>query len=362
MTTIPDTMTAIGIAAPGGPEVLKPETRPVPKPGAGEILVKVKAAGVNRPDVMQRQGRYPPPPGAPDIPGLEIAGEIVAIGQGGTRHKLGDRVCALVPGGGYAEYCAVHETNALPIPDGVSFVEAAGIPETYFTVWTNVFERGGLKAGETFLVHGGTSGIGTTAIMLAKAFGATVMATAGSDEKCAACKKLGADHAFNYQTQDFVAEPRTATAGKGVDLILDMVGGDYVGPQSRRRLGRRAHRADRRAGGSQGDGRSVAHHAEAADPYGLDAARPPRRRQGLDRRGAVEERLAASRTRPLQAGRPRHVPACRGCQGARADGDEPAYRQDRAHPVSPRGIVGEITRCQGRPPRLYSGRSPSFWW
>ncbi len=228
MTTIPDTMTAIGIAAPGGPEVLKPETRPVPKPGAGEILVKVKAAGVNRPDVMQRQGRYPPPPGAPDIPGLEIAGEIVAIGQGGTRHKLGDRVCALVPGGGYAEYCAVHETNALPIPDGVSFVEAAGIPETYFTVWTNVFERGGLKAGETFLVHGGTSGIGTTAIMLAKAFGASVMATAGSDDKCAACKKLGADHAFNYQTQDFVAETRTATAGKGVDLILDMVGGDYA--------------------------------------------------------------------------------------------------------------------------------------
>jgi NADPH2:quinone reductase len=228
MTAIPDTMTAIGIAAPGGPEALKPETRPVPKPGNGEILVKVKAAGVNRPDVMQRQGRYPPPPGAPDIPGLEIAGEIVALGQGGTRHKLGDRVCALVPGGGYAEYCAVHETNALPIPDGVSFVEAAGIPETYFTVWTNVFERGGLRAGETFLVHGGTSGIGTTAIMLAKAFGATVMATAGSDEKCAACKKLGADHAFNYRTQDFVAETLTATAGKGVDLILDMVGGDYA--------------------------------------------------------------------------------------------------------------------------------------
>jgi NADPH:quinone reductase len=228
MTAIPDTMTAIGIAAPGGPEALKPETRPVPKPGNGEILVKVKAAGVNRPDVMQRQGRYPPPPGAPDIPGLEIAGEIVALGQGGTRHRLGDRVCALVPGGGYAEYCAVHETNALPIPDGVGFVEAAGIPETYFTVWTNVFERGGLKAGETFLVHGGTSGIGTTAIMLAKAFGATVLATAGSDEKCAACKKLGADHAFNYRTQDFVAETLTATAGKGVDLILDMVGGDYA--------------------------------------------------------------------------------------------------------------------------------------
>ena len=228
MTTIPDTMTAIGIATPGGPEALKPETRPVPKPGNGEVLVKLKAAGVNRPDVMQRQGRYPPPPGASDIPGLEIAGEVVALGQGVSRYKIGDRVCALVPGGGYAEYCAVHETNALPIPDGVSFVEAAGIPETYFTVWTNVFERGGLKAGETILVHGGTSGIGTTAIMLAKAFGATVMATAGSDDKCAACKKLGADHAINYRTQDFVAETRTATAGKGVDVILDMVGGDYA--------------------------------------------------------------------------------------------------------------------------------------
>jgi putative PIG3 family NAD(P)H quinone oxidoreductase len=228
MTTIPDTMTAIGIAAPGGPEALKPETRPVPKPGNGEVLVKLKAAGVNRPDVMQRQGRYPPPPGASDIPGLEIAGEVVALGQGVSRLKIGDRVCALVPGGGYAEYCAVHETNALPIPDGVSFVEAAGIPETFFTVWTNVFERGGLKAGETILIHGGTSGIGTTAIMLAKAFGATVMATAGSDEKCAACRKLGADHAINYKAQDFVAETRTASGGKGIDLILDMVGGDYA--------------------------------------------------------------------------------------------------------------------------------------
>jgi NADPH2:quinone reductase len=228
MTTIPDTMTAIGIATPGGPEALKPETRPVPKPGNGEVLVKLKAAGVNRPDVMQRQGRYPPPPGASDLPGLEIAGEVVALGQGVSRLKIGDRMCALVPGGGYAEYCAVQETNALPIPDGVSFVEAAGIPETYFTVWTNVFERGGLKAGETILIHGGTSGIGTTAIMLAKAFGATVMATAGSDEKCAACRKLGADQAINYKTQDFVAETRASSGGKGIDLILDMVGGDYA--------------------------------------------------------------------------------------------------------------------------------------
>jgi NADPH2:quinone reductase len=228
MTKIPDTMTAIGVAAPGGPEALKPQTRPVPKPGNGEALVKLKAAGVNRADVIQRQGRYPPPPGASDIPGLEIAGEVVALGQGVSRFKIGDRVCALVPGGGYAEYCPVHETNALPIPDGISFVEAAGIPETYFTVWTNVFERGGLKAGETILIHGGTSGIGTTAIMLAKAFGATVLATAGSDEKCAACRKLGAEVAINYKTQDFVAETRMASGGKGIDLILDMVGGDYA--------------------------------------------------------------------------------------------------------------------------------------
>ena len=261
---------------------------------------------------MQRQGHYPPPPGAPDIPGLEIAGEVVALGQGASRYKIGERVCALVPGGGYAEYCAVHETNALPIPDGVSFVEAAGIPETYFTVWTNVFERGGLKAGETILVHGGTSGIGTTAIMLAKAFGATVIATAGSDEKCAACRKLGADHAINYRTQDFVAETKTASSGKGVDLILDMVGGDYAARNyDAAAIGGRIVQIAVQAR-PQGDGRSLAHHAEAADPHRLDAARPPRRRQGRNRRGAAQERLAASGAGSLQARRPRHVPACRG--------------------------------------------------
>jgi NADPH2:quinone reductase len=226
---IPATMTAIEIREPGGPEMLVPGIRPVPAAGAGEVLVRVAAAGVNRPDVIQRKGFYPPPPGASDIPGLEIAGTVVACGPGVTRFSVGDTVCALVAGGGYAQYCPVHEDNALPIPAGLSFVEAAAIPETFFTVWTNVFERGRLAAGERFLVHGGTSGIGTTAIMLAKAFGAIVYATAGSDEKCAACRRLGADGAFNYRTEDFVAQVKAATGGKGVDVILDMVGGDYIG-------------------------------------------------------------------------------------------------------------------------------------
>jgi NADPH2:quinone reductase len=220
-------MTAIGIRAPGAPDVLEPQQREVPKPGAGEILVKVLAAGVNRPDVMQRQGLYPPPPGASDIPGLEIAGEVVALGNGARRWKLGDRVMALVSGGGYAEYCVAHESHALPMQT-LSPVEAGAIPETFFTVWHNVFQRGALKSGETLLVHGGSSGIGTTAIQLAKNFGARVFVTAGSDDKCDACKKLGADLAINYKTQDFVAETKKATNDKGADLILDMVGGDYI--------------------------------------------------------------------------------------------------------------------------------------
>jgi NADPH:quinone reductase len=228
MTSVPARMTAIGIKTPGGPEALVPEERPVPAPGAGEILVKVAAAGVNRPDVMQRMGLYPPPKGAPDIPGLEIAGEVVALGSGVTRWKTGDKVCALVIGGGYAEYCLAHESHALAVPAGYSMAEAAAIPETFFTVWHNVFERGALKGGETLLVHGGSSGIGTTAIQLAKQFGARVIVTAGSDDKCEACRKLGADVAVNYKTQDFVAETKSATGGKGADVILDMVGGDYI--------------------------------------------------------------------------------------------------------------------------------------
>lgn len=228
MANLPSRMTAIAIRAPGGPEVLVPEERPVPTPGAGEILVKVAAAGVNRPDVMQRKGLYPPPPGASDIPGLEIAGTVAAVGEGVKRWKEGDAVTALVSGGGYAEYCLAHESHALPVPSGLSMPEAAAIPETFFTVWSNVFDRGGLKSGETILIHGGTSGIGTTAIQLAKAFGATAIATAGSDEKCEACRKLGAAHAVNYRTQDFVVETKQATGGKGANVILDIVGGEYI--------------------------------------------------------------------------------------------------------------------------------------
>ncbi len=228
MTDLPATMTAIGLPTPGGPEALVPVERPVPVPRKGELLVKVASAGVNRPDVMQRKGLYPPPPGAPDIPGLEISGEVVALGEGVTRFSLGDKVCALVVGGGYAEYCLAEEASALPVPKGLSMIEAAALPETFFTVWTNVFDLAGLKAGETFLVHGGTSGIGTTAIQLAKAFGATVFATAGSAEKCAVCRQLGADYAIDYKTEDFVAVIKEATGGKGVNVILDMVGGSYI--------------------------------------------------------------------------------------------------------------------------------------
>jgi len=228
MTSLPATMTAIAIRGFGGPDVLGPEQRPVPQPGAGEVLVKIAAAGVNRPDVMQRKGQYPPPAGATDIPGLEISGEVVAVGASASRWKLRDKVMGLVVGGGYAEYCLVHESHALPVPVGLTLVEAAAIPETFFTVWHNVFQRGGLKAGETLLVHGGSSGIGTAAIQLAKAFGARTIATAGSDEKCQACRRLGADACINYKTDDFVAGTKAATAGKGADVILDMIGGDYV--------------------------------------------------------------------------------------------------------------------------------------
>ena len=225
---IPPRMTVIAIRAPGGPEVLVPEERPVPQLAAGEVLVKVAAAGVNRPDVMQRKGHYPPPQGATDIPGLEIAGEVVALGPGVTRWTPGDKVMALVVGGGYAQYCPAHESHCLPVPAGLSMVEAAAVPETFFTVWYNTFERGKLKAGETLLVHGGSSGIGTAAIQLAKLAGARVITTAGTAEKCAACQKLGADVAVNYKSEDFVAATKAATGGKGADVILDMVGGDYI--------------------------------------------------------------------------------------------------------------------------------------
>jgi NADPH2:quinone reductase len=221
-------MNAVAITTPGGPEVLVMTEQPTPKPGPGQLLVKVAAAGVNRPDVAQRMGAYPPPPGHSPLPGLEIAGEVVEAGPDTARWRPGDCVCGLVNGGGYAEYCIAEETSALPIPAGFDMVRAAALPETFFTVWNNVFERGRLAAGEWFLVHGGSSGIGTTAIQLAKAFGARVIATAGSVDKCQACLDLGADRAVNYRSEDFVAAAKDATGGKGVDVILDMVGGDYT--------------------------------------------------------------------------------------------------------------------------------------
>ena len=225
---LPATMTAIGFDAPGGPEVFRPETLPVPRPGEGQVLVKVAHAGVNRPDVIQRQGFYPPPKGASPIPGLEISGKVCAIGPGVEPELLNQEVCALVTGGGYAEYCLANATHILHVPDGLSLAEAAALPETLFTVWHNVFERGYAREGEVLLVHGGTSGIGTMAIMLGKAFGLTVVTTCGSDEKCAAAREIGADLAINYRTQDFVEHTRAFTDGKGANLVLDIVSGDYV--------------------------------------------------------------------------------------------------------------------------------------
>ena len=228
MNELPKSMNAIEIAAPGGPEVLRLVRRPVPRPEAREVLIRVRAAGVNRPDVLQRRGAYPPPPGASDIPGLELAGEVVQVGAEVTEWAAGDRICALVSGGGYAEYALAPAVQCLPIPKGLSVEEAAALPETVFTVYYNVWERSRLRPGEWLLAHGGSSGIGTTAIVLAKAFGAHVAVTAGSDEKCAACVRLGADAAINYKREDFVAATLTVTQGRGADVILDMVGGDYL--------------------------------------------------------------------------------------------------------------------------------------
>jgi NADPH2:quinone reductase len=225
---LPAKMRAVEITKPGGPEVLKVAERPVPQPKPHEVLVKVAAAGVNRPDVLQRMGLYAVPPDASDLPGLEIAGTVAAVGANAKMWKVGDQVCALVHGGGYAEYCVVPEVQALPVPKGLSLTEAGSLPETFFTVYSNVFDRGGLKAGESFLVQGGSSGIGVTAIQMASAMGARVFTTAGTDEKCAACVKLGAEKAFNYKTGDWAEELKAATGGKGVNVILDMAGGDFV--------------------------------------------------------------------------------------------------------------------------------------
>ena len=225
---LPPTMTAIDPGQPGGPDVLVPVERPVPQPGPGEVLIRVRAAGVNRPDVLQRLGLYPMPPGAPTIMGLEVAGEVAALGEGATRFEIGQRICALVAGGGYADYCPAPEGQCLPLPDGLGFIEAASLPETYFTVWSNLFERAFADEGDTVLVHGGTSGIGVTAILLGKALGLRIFVTCGSDEKCAAARALGADLAINYRTEEFAEVALKATQGRGVDIVLDMVGGDYV--------------------------------------------------------------------------------------------------------------------------------------
>jgi NADPH2:quinone reductase len=226
--TLPDQMRAIEISTPGGPEVLRPGRRRVPSPAAGEVLIEIAAAGVNRPDVLQRKGGYAPPPGASDIPGLEVAGKVVALGAQVNEWKVGDEVCALVTGGGYAEYVAAPSVQCLPIPRGLTIEQAASLPETFFTVWINVFQRGGLKNDETLLVQGGSSGIGVTAIQIARAFGHKVFVTAGTAQKCAECEKLGATRAINYRSEDFVAVVKELTGGRGVDVILDMVGGDYV--------------------------------------------------------------------------------------------------------------------------------------
>ena len=228
MEKLPSQMTVIGISKPGGPEVLLPETRAVPQPDPDEILIKVMAAGVNRPDVAQRQGHYPPPPGASDLPGLEVAGEVVAVGSDANKHKLGEKVMSLVAGGGYAQYCIAQDAQAMAVPPSLTIQEAGALPETLMTVWHNVFERGGLKPGETLLVHGGSSGIGTMAIQMAKALGSKVIVTVGSKDKADACIKLGEDHAINYKTEDFVEAAKNATGGAGANVILDMVGGDYT--------------------------------------------------------------------------------------------------------------------------------------
>ncbi|RED49734.1 NAD(P)H-quinone oxidoreductase [Aestuariispira insulae] len=226
--SLPDTMRVVEITEAGGPEVLKPAARPVPKPGPGQVLIQVSAAGVNRPDCLQRAGLYPPPKDASDLPGLEVAGTVAALGDGVTSLSVGEAVCALTPGGGYAEYCLTHHSHCLPLPKDYDMVQAAALPETFFTVWSNIFDRARLVAGESLLVHGGSSGIGSTAIQLAKAFGAHVIVTVGNEEKSAFCRNLGADHAINYKTENWVERVKEITGGKGVNVVFDMVAGDYI--------------------------------------------------------------------------------------------------------------------------------------
>ncbi len=358
--TVPQTMTAIEIAEPGGPEVLRAASRPTPTPATGEVLIQVAAAGINRPDIMQRKGQYPPPPGASDIPGLEIAGKVVAVGLGVNHLRIGDEVCALVTGGGYASYCVAPEPQCLPVPKGFSMVEAAAMPETFFTVWHNVFERGRLVAGESILVHGGTSGIGTVALQLAKAFNAgAIFATAGSRDKCHACEKLGATRGIDYKHEDFVAVIKQATANRGVDVVLDMIGGDYIqknlehprgrGPPCQHRdPARRGRRGQFRPGDGQ-----------AFDPDRIGAPPAQRSRERRDGGGAQAEGLAAARRRQGEAGDPQDLPVNRGRRSAAAARKLEPYRQDRADDL--RSQLGEgsaIGPSQAAFQPLYSAYHP----
>ncbi|SHG72404.1 NADPH2:quinone reductase [Kaistia soli DSM 19436] len=335
MPDLPATMAAIAIEGAGGPEVLHLVDRPLPRPGPGEILIKVAASGVNRPDTFQRQGLYPPPKGASDLPGLEVSGQVVALGSGVIGHAIGDAVTALLAGGGYAEYAVASSGCALPIPAGLSLVEAAALPETVFTVWHNVFERGGLVAGETLLVHGGTSGIGTIAIQIAAARGARVIATAGSSDKCTACINLGASVAINYREEDFVAATRAATEGRGADVILDMVGGDYVA---------------RNMAAAAEDGRIVQIAFLGGSEIQFDAQRLMTRRltwTGSTLRArpvAFKERLAAAVHREvwplIESGRVRPV----------IDAMLPLREAAKAHQLMERsGHIGKIMLLTGKP-------------
>lgn len=338
MEKLPAQMTVIGISKPGGPEVLVPETRPVPAPGPNEILIKVTVAGVNRPDVAQRSGSYPPPPGASDLPGLEVAGEVVALGAGASKYKLGDKVMSLVSGGGYAQYCTAHEKIAMHIPAGLSMSEAGATPETLMTVWHNVFERGALKAGETLLIHGGSSGIGTMAIQLAKAFGAKIIVTVGSQDKADACVRLGADHAINYKTQDFVAEVKALTGGTGANLILDMVGGDYI---EKTTMPPRSRAASFRSpsGRPQGDRQFRQGHGQAAASYRIDAAAAFGRRQGRDGQRHRGQSTSLDARRTNQTADRQQLSARTGRGRTSADGSQRAYWQNCVDGLGPGELV-----------------------
>ncbi len=345
-------MKAIEIAASGGPEQLRLVDRPTPAPGPDEVLIRVAAAGVNRADLLQRQGHYPPPPGASDLPGLEVAGTVVAVGPTltGSRWRRGDRVCALLSGGGYADHVAVPAVQCLPVPADLTLVEAACLPETCLTVWTNVFDRGRLTAGEVLLVHGGTSGIGTTAIQIARARGATVLATAGSDVKCAACERLGATRAINYRTEDFVEGVRSATSGRGADVILDIVGGDYT-PRNLEALAVEGRLVQIALLGGARDVRGPGiGDAQAAHRHRLDASVADSGREGCHRPGRRDARLAAHHEGRPSAGHRGQSALGRCRTGAPDPRGGPAHRQGRT------GGGRDPMRVAGSPRRDFAAR------